>query len=152
GGTLDLVNSGSISQSSDVVDDANFNIAGLTNGGTSIVGLSGNSSGRVNLGANALSVADTNAPTYLTNVDLSRTLALTILTSTETPTRPTPFPYTTLFRSGGTLDLVNSGSISQSSDVVDDANFNIAGLTNGGTSIVGLSGNSSGRVNLGANA
>src|SRR5208282_740942 len=56
GGTLALSGTGSISASADVADDGTFNISGLTNGGTSIIGLSGD--GTVTLGANTLTLSD----------------------------------------------------------------------------------------------
>jgi autotransporter-associated beta strand protein len=139
--TLALSGSGSIAASSDVVDNGTFDIAGTS--GASIVTLSGD--GTVNLGANTLTL--TKGSTTFSGV-INGTGGLTVNgTGTETLTGNNSYTGATTIGSGETLALSGSGSISASSNVVDNGTFDIVATS--GASIVTLSG--TGKVNLGAN-
>ncbi|MCC8963468.1 autotransporter domain-containing protein, partial [Bradyrhizobium sp. Pear76] len=56
----------------------------------------------------------------------------------------------TTINAGGQLDLISGGSIASSKAIINNGNFDISGA-GGGVSINGLSGTSTGVVNLGAN-
>ncbi|PAY05570.1 autotransporter [Bradyrhizobium sp. UFLA03-84] len=58
-GELDLINGGSIASSKALINNGTFNISGAS-GGVSINGLSGTSTGAVNLGANTLTLTNAN--------------------------------------------------------------------------------------------
>jgi fibronectin-binding autotransporter adhesin len=140
GGTLALSGSGSIADSSDVIDDGTFDISGTTSG-ASIVTLSG--TGTVDLGTETLTLSDAST-TFSGAIDGSGGLTLT--TGTETLTGDNLYTGVTTIN-GGTLALSGSGSIADSSDVIDDGTFDISGTTSG-ASIATLSGN--GTVALGS--
>jgi hypothetical protein len=144
GDTLALSDLGSIAKSGDVIDDGIFDISATTLG-ASILTLSGTSAGAVKLGAETLTL--TNASTTF-NGAIGGTGGLTLAAGTETLTGTNTFGGETTIDNGAKLALSGTGSISDSSDVVDNGTFDISGLT-GGTSIETLSGD--GAVNLGAN-
>ena len=125
GGTLALSGAGSIGASSDVADDGTFTISGLTNGGTSIIGLSGD--GTVTLGGNTLTLSD--AGEHATDTfsgAITGTGGLTLTTGTETLSGDNGYSGTTTIN-GGTLALSGTGSIGASADVADDGTFDISG-------------------------
>ena len=138
-GTLVLSGSGSIADSSDVVDDGTFDISATTSG-ASIVTLSGD--GTVGLGTETLTLSDAST-TFSGAIDGSGGLTLTA--GTETLTGTNLYTGVTTIN-GGTLKLSVAGSIAGSSDVDDDGTFDISATTSG-ASIVTLSGD--GTVALG---
>jgi autotransporter-associated beta strand protein len=140
GGTLTLSGTGSIADSSDVVDDGTLDISATTSG-ASILTLSG--TGAVTLGAETLTLSDAST-TFSGAIDGSGGLTLT--TGTETLTGDNLYTGVTTIN-GGTLKLSGTGSIADSSDVVDNGTLDISGTTSG-ASIVTLSGD--GAVTLGA--
>jgi autotransporter-associated beta strand protein len=102
-----------------VADNGAFDISGLTNGGTSIVSLSGG--GTVTLGNNTLTLS--NAGGTFSGA-IGGTGGLTLIAGTETLTGTNSYGGTTTI-SGGTLQLGNggtSGSIA-SSNVTDNGNL-----------------------------
>jgi fibronectin-binding autotransporter adhesin len=139
GGTLALSGTGSIAASSDVVDDGTFDISATTLG-ASVETLSGD--GTVTLGAETLTLSDASTK-FGGAIDGSGGLTLT--TGTETLTGDNLYSGVTTIN-GGTLALSGAGSISDSSDVVDNGTFDISATT--GASIKTLSGD--GAVTLGA--
>src|SRR6202030_858646 len=141
GGTLKLTGTGSIAASSDVIDDATFDISGTT-AGASMLTLSGTSAGTVTLGSETLTLSNSST-TFNGAIDGSGGLTLT--TGTETLSGDNLYTGVTTIN-GGTLALSGSGSIADSSDVIDDGTFDISGTW--GASIVTLSGN--GTVKLGS--
>ncbi len=140
GGTLKLSGTGSIADSSDVVDDGTLDISATTSG-ASIVTLSG--TGTVDLGTQTLTLSDAST-TFSGAIDGSGGLTLTA--GTETLTGDNLYTGATTINSG-TLALSGTGSIADSSDIVDDGTLDISATTSG-ASIVTLSGN--GAVTLGA--
>ena len=142
GAILGLVNAGSISNSSAVVDNGTFDIAGTT-AGASIRALSG--SGTVNLGAMTLTL--TNAGGTFSGVITTDGTGggLTIAGGTETLTGTSTGAIT--IDNGGDLILNGSGSVAKSPGVTNNGAFDISGTT-AGTSITSLSG--SGIVGLGS--
>jgi fibronectin-binding autotransporter adhesin len=139
-GTLALSGAGSIASSSNVVDNATFDISGAT-AGASITTLSG--SGTVALGGQTLTLTHQSS-TF--SGAIGGTGGLT-LTGAGTETLSGVNGYTGLTTiSAGTLALSGAGSIASSSGVADNGVFDISGTT-AGASITTLSG--SGAVTLG---
>ena len=149
-GTLALIGTGSIADSSNLIDNGKFDISGTT-GGASVITLSG--SGGVSLGAQTLTLTDA-AGTFsgvIADGGLSGGTGgrLTIAAGTETLTGVNTFTGLTTIDLGATLDLAGAGSIADSGDPLVNGTFDISGVRGGGTSVVSLSG--SGQVILGAN-
>ena len=143
-GFLLLSGAGSISDSSNVIDNGNFDISGVT-AGTSIVTLSG--SGNVALGAQTLTLTDASGTFsgVLADGGLSGGTggALTIAAGTETLTGTNTFTGPTTIDLGATLDLGNGGPAgSVAGDIVDngvlqfnyDDSVTIPGAISGGGS------------------
>jgi autotransporter-associated beta strand protein len=112
GGTLALTGTGSIAASSGVTDNATFDISGLTNGGASIVTLSG--SGNVALGANALTLTDASGTFAgtIANAGLSGGTGgkLVLTAGTETLTGANSYSGGTMLN-GGTLAVGNNSAL-----------------------------------------
>jgi outer membrane autotransporter protein len=142
-GTLALTGTGAINSSSRVVDNATFDISGLTGAGTSIQSLAGN--GAVALGAKTLTI--TNASDTFAGV-IGGTGGVQVTGGTQALSGVNTYSGVTTI-TNGTLALTGAGAISNSSRVVDNAAFDISGLTGGGASVQTLAGN--GAVALGAN-
>ncbi|HZR76821.1 hypothetical protein [Bradyrhizobium sp.] len=140
GSTLALSSTGSIADSSDVVDNGTFDITATS--GASIVTLSGN--GTVDLGSKTLTL--TNGSTTFSGA-INGTGGLTVdgTSTTETLGGTNIYSGVTTIGSGETLALSSTGSIADSSDVIDNGTFDISATP--GASIVTLSGN--GAVDLG---
>ena len=141
GAGLFLDNSGSISNSSNVVDNGLFDISATTSG-ASIITLSG--SGVTNLGAQTLTL--TNASTTFSG-GIQGSGGLTVGAGTETLSGTNSFTGQTNIAAGADIKLTGTGSIAQSSNVVDQGILDISGTT-AGAGIVTLSG--AGGVALGA--
>jgi autotransporter-associated beta strand protein len=140
-GKLALTEDGSIENSSKVTVDGTFDISGIKASSTSVKDLSGNNTGKVNLGAKALSVTK---GTFGGVIEGSGTLTKT---GNETLTLTGNNTYegaTTI--NAGTLALKDSGSIADSSGVNVIGTFDVSGVTNK-TSVQNLQG--FGSVNLG---
>ena len=127
GATLALSGSGSISASK-VYDPGTLNISGLTNGGTSIVSLTG--TGGVNLGANTLTLTNA-AHAPFSGVISGSGGGLTLAGGTETLTGVNTYTGATTINSGATLALAGSGSIAASSGVAANGTFDISGAGGG---------------------
>lgn len=132
GGTLALTGTGSISSSSRVVDNAAFDISGLTGSGTSIQRLAG--SGTVALGTKTLTITnanDTFAGTFLGSG------GLTLASGTETLTGDSSSGFTGITNiDGGTLagtatvgsvNVNNGGTLAPGIPGTPGGTFNIAG-------------------------
>ena len=143
GASLYLLNSGSIATSAGVVDNGYFNISG-TASGAPITTLSG--SGGVELGSKTLTLTAAQG-TFVGVIDGNASSALTVAGGTETLTGANTYAGVTTIASGAQLNLSGTGSIANSSDVVDQGAFDIS-ATSAGATIVTLSGG--GSVNLGA--
>ena len=117
GGTLKLSGSGTIADSSGVTDDGTFDISGTS--GASIKTLSG--TGSVTLGA-GLTLSRMPRPRSRGDRQLGRADADG---QDRTLTGDNLYSGATTIN-GGTLALSGTGSISASSDVVDDATFDIS--------------------------
>jgi len=140
-GTLALTGAGDISLSSNVVDNATFDIS---DSGASIKSLSG--SGSVVAGGNTLKIT-AGAGTF--DGVISGTGAnLEVSGGSETLTGTNTYDGTTTIDATATLALTGTGSIAASSGVAVEGSFDISGTTSG-ASIASLSG-SAGSVNLGA--
>ncbi len=148
-GILALSGAGSISNSSNLIDNGIFDISGLAGAGTSITSLAG--SGGVSLGGKLLTL--TNASGTFGGVLADGGFfggtggKLTIAGGTETLTGVNTFTGLTTINLGATLKLAGPGSIAQSDPLVNGT-FDISG-SSGGVSVITLSG--SGHVILGAN-
>ncbi len=149
-GVLSLNYSGSIADSSNLIDNGKFDISGTT-GGASIITLSG--SGGVSLGDQTLTLTGANGT--FSGVIADGGIAggtggkLTIAAGTETLRGDNTYTGLTTIDLGATLNLVGVGSIADSGDPLVNGTFDISGVSGGGTSVVGLSG--SGHVILGSN-
>lgn len=143
GGGIDLSGSGSIADSSDVVDDGTFDISNASNGGSDVTSLDGD--GAVHLGSNRLTLTAA-AGTFSGNI--SGIGGLTMADGTETLTGDNLYSGATEIMAGNTLALAGAGSIAQSNDVVIDGAFDISGA-DAGEDITTLDGD--GDVLLGAN-
>jgi autotransporter-associated beta strand protein len=141
GASLLLAGTGSIADSANVDDNGTFDISG-TSAGASIVTLSG--SGVVKLGAETLTLS--NASTTFSG-GISGAGGVTVAAGAETFTGANTLTGVTHINAGASLALTGTGSIADSSDVVDNGAFSISGTTSG-ASIVTLAG--SGVVSLGA--
>ncbi len=141
GTSLFLSGLGSIAASSNVIDNGTLNIGGTTFG-ASIVTLSG--AGSVVLGSERLKI--TNGSTSFSGV-ISGAGGLTVSGGVETLSGVNTFTGLTTVNTGAKLVLVGAGSVADSGDPLVNGTFDISG-TNGGTSVVSLSG--SGSVILGA--
>lgn len=134
---------GSIAASSGVIDNGTLDISAEAPFGSSIASLSGN--GTVVLGLNTLTLSNANGAFsgMINGLGGLRLVAgVETLSGANTYVGPT-------FIVGGRLALSGAGSIAMSSGVTDNGTFDISGLSNGHTSIRGLSG--SGTVALGVN-
>ncbi len=146
-GFLILSGTGSIADSSSVIDNGAFDISGLGGAGTSIVSLDG--SGGVSLGGKLLTL--TNASGTFAGVLADGGVfggtgaKLTVAGGTETLTGVNTFTGLTTVNLGATLALAGAGSIAQSDPLVNGT-FDISG-SSGGVSSISLSG--SGHVILG---
>ncbi|AKM32740.3 hypothetical protein AB870_10720 [Pandoraea faecigallinarum] len=143
GGTLALVDNGSIADSSGVVVNSVFDISALTSG-TSIQALSG--SGTVRLGARTLTLTNA-AGTFDGIIGSSGAGGLRLASGTETLTGANTYTGATTIDSGAMLRLSGNGSIAASSGVANNGTLDIS-TTNNGASLTSLSG--SGAVSLGA--
>ncbi len=141
GGTLAITGTGSITNSSGVVDNGTFDIAGST-GGTSITTLSG--SGSVALGAQTLTLSQASG---VFSGAINGTGGLVVARGTETLSGKNTYTGLTAISTGTSLLLTGTGSIATSSSVTSNGTFDISGST-GGASVTTLSG--SGGVALGA--
>ena len=165
GATLALKGKGSIANSRGVffdgfVNPATFDISQVNNG-ASIAGLVDTSGlGVVSLGAQTLTITGnlvTSTGAYLGIIQDGGIAGGTGGGVTVANGALAAFggvnTYTglTTINGGGELDLVGSGSISTSRNVIVNGVFDISGLS-GGTQIMSLSGASAGVVNLGGNA
>jgi autotransporter-associated beta strand protein len=143
GANIVLTGTGSLATSSDIVDNGTLDISG-TSAGTSIVTLSGN--GLVILGGENLNVTD-GSTTFAGVIEDPPGGSLTISGGAQTLSGTNTYTGETLIDSGASLLLIGTGSISDSSEVVDNGTFDISG-TSAGATIITLAG--SGSVNLGA--
>lgn len=146
-GTLALSGAGSIASSSNVEDDAIFDISGATSGGGAIISsLSG--SGTVQLGSQTLTLSNA-AGSFTGNI--SGTGNLTLANGTETLTSASSFTGTTTI-STGTLFLTATNALANSSRIIDNGTLDVSGVTTSGlvaaASINSLAGN--GLVTLGS--
>jgi autotransporter-associated beta strand protein len=141
-GTLALSGTGSIAASSSVVDNGTLDISGTTSG-ASIVSLSG--SGTVNLGNQTLTLS--NASGNFAGV-MGGTGGLTLAGGTQTLDGINAYTGVTTINAG-TLALSGNGSLSASSNVIDNGTLDISSTTHG-ASVSSLSGN--GTVTLGSQA
>jgi autotransporter-associated beta strand protein len=158
GATLALAGTGSISQSSGVVDNGLFDIS-QTSLGTAITTLSG--SDNVALGSKLLLItaggagpSGTSAPGVFSGViaDSGGAVAgtggmLAVTGGVETLSGTNTYTGGTLIGSGATLALSGTGAIANSAVVIDNGTFDISRTTSG-ASITTLMGN--GLVSLGA--
>jgi outer membrane autotransporter protein len=144
-GFLALSGVGSIADSSNVIDNGIFDIAGTT-AGASIITLSG--AGQVLLGAETLTLTDASGTFSGVLADGGAGGGLTIAAGTETLTGVNTFTGLTTIDLGATLDLVGAGSIADSADPLVNGAFDISGAS-GGVDVISLAG--SGHVILGAN-
>lgn len=147
--TLALAGTGSISQSSDVIDNGTFDIS-QTSIGTTITTLSGSVTGTVALGSQLLLITDgsTTFSGVIANGGLGGGTGgmLGISGGTQTLSGTNTYTGGTLIGSGATLALTGTGSIAASAGVIDDGTFDIS-QTSAGASIVTLMG--AGQVALG---
>ena len=134
-GTLALAGSGSIENSSLVSVSGTFDVSNAA-GGVSIQALQGN--GSIVLGANSLTL--TNADSEFGGV-ISGTGGLVLSAGNETLAGVNSYTGVTTITSG-TLALVGRGSIASSSDVFDNATFDVSGAA-GNVSIQSLDGDGS---------
>jgi len=142
GATLSLTGSGSIADSSGLVNNGTFDISGTT-GSAAISALTG--SGSVLLGAKYLSI--TNATGTFAG-DIAGNGGLTIDGGTQTLSGANAYIGQTTVSNGATLALTGSGSIASSAGVLlNGGTLDIAGTSNG-ASVHLLAGN--GNVTLGA--
>ncbi|MBR0872914.1 autotransporter outer membrane beta-barrel domain-containing protein [Bradyrhizobium tropiciagri] len=139
-GTLALSGAGSIANSSSVVANGTFDISAVSGASSSIRSLSG--TGNVNLGAKTLTIT---AAHDTFSGGISGSGGLTLTGGTQTLFRATYTGATTI--AGGTLALMGTGSLFNSSRAIVDGTLDISGITAGVTSVQRLSG--SGAVNLG---
>ncbi len=149
GETLALSGTGSISDSSDVIDHGTFDIssATLTNGDALITTLSGD--GGVTLGANTLTVTAASGTFSGTLGASGDAGGFTVSGGTQTLSAVTDnYTGATMIASGADLVLTGTTNIAASSGVTDSGTFDISG--NGNTSIKSLTG-TGGKVDLGAN-
>jgi autotransporter-associated beta strand protein len=146
-GTLALKTGGSIATSSDVIDNATFDISQTTTG-ASIITLSG--TGTASLGSKALTI--TNGSTTFGGVIANGGIGggtagtVTISGGTETLTGTNTYTGATSIGSGATLALSSTGSIATSLGVTDTGTLDISN-TSSGASITTLGG--AGTVTLG---
>jgi autotransporter-associated beta strand protein len=140
GATLALSAGGSIADSSSVVANGTFDIAGAS-GDVSITTLDG--SGAVTLGTNDLTL--TNASTTFGGV-IGGTGGLIVEAGTQTLTGANTYAGATEVDDGAALVLAGNGSLASSSKLAIDGTFDISG-TNAGASITTLAGD--GIVTLG---
>ncbi|MGP0093496.1 MAG: autotransporter domain-containing protein, partial [Xanthobacteraceae bacterium] len=150
GATLALLGTGSISNSSPVIDNGTFDIT-QTSLGTAITSLSG--SGKVYLGSQMLVITAGAAGASGTNAAgvFSGVIAdaggigggiggmLAVSGGTQTLSGVNTYTGPTLINSGATLALQGNGAIASSSIVIDNGAFDIS-LTTTGASITTLTG------------
>ena len=139
GGELDLNGSGSIASSSGVANSGTFDISNVTGSGTQINGLTGGSSGVVNLGAKTLTINNAGGTYAGAIVDGGLGGGLTILGGTQTLSGVNTYTGETQIGPGATLALKGNGSIANSSLIgfTGSSHFDIS-QTNSGASVAGL--------------
>ena len=145
-GDVRLSGGGSISSSSNIIDNGSFSISGITGSTASIVSLDG--TGSVVLGSRTLNLTEAGG-TF--SGDIGSDAAgggLKISDGTETLTGANAYTGLTTINGSATLALSSSGSIAASSGVKDFSVLDITGHT-GNVSIATLSQN--GTVTLGSN-
>jgi autotransporter-associated beta strand protein len=142
GATLALTGAGSVADSSGVAANGEFDIA-ATPAGATIATLSG--SGNVTLGAQTLTLSD--ASTSFAGA-IGGTGGLMVASGQQTLTGSNPYTGVTGIAAGARLILTGDASLGASSDVIDNGVFDIAGESNGGTTINALTGD--GSVDVGA--
>jgi fibronectin-binding autotransporter adhesin len=140
GASLVLTGSGSIAQSSDVINNGTLDISGTTSG-TSLITLSG--TGAVQLGSQALTISN-GSTTYDGSID--GTGSVDVSGGTQTFAGANTYSGTTTVDSGAELALTGTGTIAASSGLDDNGNFDISATT-AGAQVATLSGN--GTVALG---
>ncbi len=153
GAFLHLSGAGSLAYSS-VVDNGTLDIS-VAGGSSSILSLSGASTGKVTLGGNLLTINDAQNQTFsgvISGANGSVEIGYTVegtetLTGKETFSGVNTYTGLTTIDSSATLYLDTAGSIADSSEVADNGTFDIH-TTSSGASIKTLSG--SGHVDLGS--
>ncbi|MBU3624539.1 autotransporter-associated beta strand repeat-containing protein, partial [Polynucleobacter sp. AP-Latsch-80-C2] len=112
GSKIQLSSAGSIASSSDVLVNGTFDISGAT-GDTSIVGLSGSSSGSVALGSKTLTLTNASAlvDSFAGAISDSSSGKLKLTTGTETLTGLNTYHGGTTINGGSTLILSGSGTL-----------------------------------------
>lgn len=146
-GTLALSGTGSIASSSNVQDDATFDISAANGGGATIASLTG--SGTVALGSQTLTLS--NAAGSFTG-NFTGTGGIVLAAGNETLTSASTFTGSTTIASGATLFLTATNALSYSSRVTATGTLDVSGVTTSGlvpsATIVSLAG--TGRVVLGS--
>ena len=136
GAVLALTGNGSISNSSQIVDNGTLDISNTTSG-TSIIALSG--SGTTILGSKTLTILQ--APSSYTGT-FSGTGGITVASGTQQITGTNTFTGVTTINNGSAINLVNLGSIANSSSLANNGTFDISSTTSG-TSLKSMSGTGS---------
>jgi autotransporter-associated beta strand protein len=136
GAVLALTGNGSISNSSQIIDNGTLDISN-TNSGTSIITLSG--SGTTILGSKTLTILQ--APSSYTGT-FSGTGGITVASGTQQITGTNTFTGSTTINNGSAINLVNLGSIANSSSLANNGTFDISSTTSG-TSLQSMSGTGS---------
>ncbi|MGV3650246.1 MAG: autotransporter-associated beta strand repeat-containing protein, partial [Devosia sp.] len=140
GASLVLTLAGDIAASAGLALDGNFNISGVTAGGSEIGYLTGGATGTVTLGDKTLTIAD--AVDTFAGV-ISGAGALVIAGGSQTLTGNNTYTGKTTIETGATLALEGYGAIATSSEVVANGTFDISGINGGSASIITLSGGGS---------
>ena len=146
-GTLALSGTGSIATSSNVEDDAIFDISGVNGSGATISSLSG--SGTVQLGSQTLTLSNS-AGSFAGN--FVGTGGIVLAAGNETLTSASTFTGSTTIAAGATMFLTATDALSDSSRIIDTGTLDVSGVTTSGlvpsATIVSLTGN--GQVALGS--